>query len=108
MRLQAFDRMILLNILPTEGDILTLRIVRDLQDALSFTEAEHAALNIRQEPGTTGVKWNGEADQPIDVEIGPVATGLIRDQLARLSEDQKLTLEHVPLYERFVEGKEAD
>lgn len=103
MKLKVFERLLLQNILPAEGDILTLRIVRDLRDALSFSEEETAALDIKQEPGTTHVKWVAEADIPTEIEVGPVAHGLIRDRLIALNNDKKLTLEHLPLYERFVE-----
>jgi len=47
MKLSVFERMILLNTLPAEGDLTTLKIVRGLRESLSFTEEEHAALNIR-------------------------------------------------------------
>ena len=103
MKMKVFERLLLQNILPAEGDILTLRIVRDLREALSFSEKELEALDITQEPGTTSVKWVAAADVPTEIEVGPVAFGLVRERLVALNNDKKLTVEHVPLYERFVE-----
>lgn len=49
MELKTFDRLILLNILPKEGDVISLRVIRKLRDDLGFTEAEIKALEFQQE-----------------------------------------------------------
>jgi len=54
MKLRTYERLLLLNVLPREGDLTMIRIVRQLREALSFTEEEHAALNVRQ-----GQDWAG-------------------------------------------------
>ncbi len=102
MKLGVFERLILLNIMPHEGDITTLRIVRDLQGALSFSEAEHSALQFDQDGGR--MQWKAEADNPKEVPVGAKAQALIAETLEKLSADGKLTMEHLPLYERFCEA----
>lgn len=106
MNLNVYERLILLNILPAEGDITTLRIVRDLRADLSFSEVEHAALSFQREG--TAIKWNSAADKAVEIPIGPRGHTLIADRLAALSKEGKLTLEHLPLYERFVEETPTD
>lgn len=107
MRLTVRERLALLSVLPREGDILTLRIVQDLRRALSFSEAEHAALKLTS--SEDGVSWDrtGEGD-PKDVEIGPKAHTVVSDALQRMSNQKKLTEAHVGIYERFVEGVEPE
>lgn len=105
MGLTVLERLLLLEILPTEGDLTTLRIVRTLREALSFSEAEHADFGIRVADGR--VTWNAPAARPKDVEIGPTAHRLIVTALERLNTAEKLRAEHLDLYERFIPAKET-
>ncbi len=100
MELKVFDRLILLNILPREGDYLTLKIVRKLREDLSFSEGEHKSLQIRQEEGK--VFWVQEADIPKDISIGEKVTDIIVETLKRLDKEKKLQIEHMAIYEKFL------
>ena len=42
--LSVKGRLMLLGILPAEGDLTTIRIVRELREGLSFSETEHKQL----------------------------------------------------------------
>lgn len=103
MLLTTFERLLLLNILPKQGDLTTIRIVRKLREDLSFSEAEHAALQF-EETGEKGLRWIKDADTPKEVEIGAKARNIIADVLTGLDKAKQLTEEHLPLYERFVEA----
>jgi hypothetical protein len=105
MQLNVFERLILLNVLPREGGLTTLRIVRDLRDELSFTEAEHEALEMHQEG--TEVRWNREADIAREVEIGPKALQVVLESFGDLDKKKSLALEHLAVYERFLEMGES-
>ena len=100
MELTTLDRLLLLGILPAEGDVTTLRIVRDLQRDLSFSEQEYADLQLVQADGQ--VTWDRSHDQPKDVSVGLKATNLIVGVLQRLSDDKKLTSQHLALWDKFV------
>jgi len=109
--LSASERLILIGLLPSEGDIDTIRIVADLRKALSFTEEEHAELGMRRDGER--IVWDAEADRPRPVTIGGKAFALLVEALQNLSKTKKLTEQHLPVYERFVEaenvgGAEAD
>lgn len=47
VKLQVAERINLLSILPREGDFLTLKIVRQLRESLSFKDAEHDKLKFK-------------------------------------------------------------
>lgn len=102
MELSVAERLLLLGLLPKEGDITTVRIVHDLRRELSFTEEEHAALGVTIEDGR--IHWDGAAEAPRDVPIGGKAQALIVSALEDLSDNGKLTEQHLGLYEKFVEG----
>ncbi len=97
MKLSVGDRLILLNVLPQQGDIVTLRIVRDLQSALSFSEKEHKQLKFTQEGQR--VNWTGEASKAIP--IGPKAHIIIQTELEKQSSEGTLPMQAITLYERF-------
>jgi len=100
MELNVFDRLILLNILPREGDFTTLKIVRTMREDLSFTEDEHKVLEFKQDEGN--IQWKQGADKPKNINFGEKATDLIVATLKKLNADKKLTDQHFNLYDKFV------
>ncbi len=104
MKLSVINRLVLLNVLPKEGNILTLRIVRDLQSALSFSEAELEALKFQEL--SVGMAWNQKAAETleaIDIEIGKEAKRVIVVAFKKLNNEQKLTMDMLPTFELFEE-----
>ena len=101
MKLGVFERLILLNILPKEGDFMTLKIVRTMRENLSFSEEEHKALDFKQDE--LNIKWKQEGETDRDINFGEKATDIIVDALKKLNEEKKLTDQHVSLYEKFVD-----
>ena len=100
VELSVLDRILLLNLLPREGDFKSLKIVRKLKDDLGFTEDELKALEFKQEG--TQTMWRTEADVPKEIQIGEFAHALIADVLRDLDKGKKLNEQLVPLYEKFV------
>ena len=100
MELTTIERITLLQLLPKEGDILTLRVIRDVRDRLAFTEEEHTRLKFQRDDQS--IKWDIEADTPVDIEIGDVAKKIIADRFKELNEERKLTEEHIDLFDKFV------
>ena len=93
--------MILLNILPKEGDFTTLKIVRKMREDLSFSEEEHKALDFKQvDEGR--IQWKQDADKPKEISIGEKATDIIVEVLKKLNDDKKLQDQHYSLYEKFI------
>ena|SRR3990167_7681875 len=103
MQLGIADRLRLLSVLPAEGNLVTLKIVRDLKDSLSFSEAEVADCKMKFEG--TSVMWDESTDPMKDIPIGERATDVIVERLKSLDSQRKLTLEILPLYERFIPEK---
>ncbi|KKL11469.1 hypothetical protein LCGC14_2545550, partial [marine sediment metagenome] len=47
MLLNVKQRLLLLNILPDQGDYITLKIIREQQERLSFSEEELKRLKVK-------------------------------------------------------------
>lgn len=108
MKLTVPERIALLGVMPAQGNVITLRIIKELQSKLSFTEEElkhYGIKNTTHPDGNFTVSWNPElANETKDIGIGEVAEGIIAEQLKRLNSQDKLHVSMIPLYERFVEG----
>ena len=60
MEFKAMERMMLLNLLKdAEGDVTMLRIVRDTQSKIGFSEEELEALDFKQDAAQ--VRWNARS-----------------------------------------------
>lgn len=105
MLLTVRERLILQSVLPQEGDFLTLKVLRKLQEDLSFTEEELAKYKFVQ--SESQVTWDDKVEQGKEIKIGKKANDIIVLALSKLNEQKKLRMEHYDLYVRFVEGKDA-
>ncbi len=105
MKLTILERVLLQQILPQEGNIVTLRIIRDLRKNLGFTEEEIKKCNIRVDEEKQMTLWD-DNEYAIDIPIGEKAIDIIVESLKRKDSELILTEQHIPLYERFVDKKE--
>ena len=101
MKLSVGDRLILLGVIPLQGDFTMLKIIRNMREELSFSEEEHKKLNFRQE-GEMMFWEEGLEDK--EINFGEKATDIIVDAFKKLNDQKKLRIEQMELYERFVGG----
>ncbi len=107
MQLTTIDRLVLLNILPREGSVTTVKIVRELREELSFSEEEHAALKfVKLDDG--GMQWVAEAETEKGVSIGPRAHALIAETLERLDKEKKVTEEYLGVWDKFMDEEREE
>ena len=104
MLLNVPDRLTLLTILPKEGDLLSLRIIRELQNTLAFSEEDHVKYKIREEG--TSISYDDKVEGK-EVEIGRKAYSLICAAFEDLNARKKLELGWLPTAERFLTGAEG-
>jgi len=105
MELTILDRILLAQILPPEGNIVTLRIVRDLRRDLSFSEEEIAKCRITEDKENNITNWY-DTEYKADVKIGAKAKEIIKGMLEDLNAKGKLKEDYIPLYEAFVENEQ--
>ena len=105
MELGILDRISLLNILPVEGDVVTVRILKKLRADLGFTEEE--IKNHKISSAENRVVWE-ETGYKVDISIGEKATDIIKDAFKKLDREKKIREEMLPLYETFMgtDGKD--
>ena len=99
MKLTVLERILLSNILPVQGNFKTLKMLRILKEDLSFSDEENKGLNFQQDGGM--LKWN-ETNKEYEIVIGETMNEIIVGALKELDSSNKLTDQHVSLYEKFI------
>lgn len=112
MKLNVHDRLMTLTILPKEGSLTNLKLIRKARENLSFDDEELKLMNLREEEvdGNIVTKWD-EVDKktkkPLvlekEIDLGETVTGLIVDTLLRLDKEEKLSEDMLSIYEKFIE-----
>ncbi len=111
MKLSMRDRFVLLNILPPEGNIATIKIVHRLRQDLAPTEQEFKDYKITQNEGQ--VMWDDAMEKKRGAQekkIGPKAYIMIEEQFKKLNDEKKLTEGHLSTFLLFCDEdkKEED
>jgi len=98
MELTIAERLVLLNIIPVEGNYVTAKILQRLRLAVGFTEEEVEKWNmvVSEEK----VEWKDEAE-PTNIPIGKVARAEIVKALEKVDEAGKVNAQHFTLFEKF-------
>ena len=110
VKLGLFDRLVCLALLPAEGSYATLKIVRDLQMELAPSEEESKLAGIVPNLLTGGTEATLGWDKVEEKEIifGDIAKAIIVAALEKLDAEEKLTQQHVALYEKFIIGEKKE
>jgi len=109
VKLSVMNRLSLLGLLPGQGDLTTIKIIRELREELTFTPDEHAVLGFKPMPDGK-VAWNEEglSDKEFEFEgIREVILEEVKTQLRTMEEKKVLKLDHLSLYEVLVEGNKT-
>lgn len=88
----------MLNLLPPEGTLLTMKIVHELRQDLAFSEEELAALKFQQ--SNDRLQWENTVE-PKEIEVGVKAMSTTYDLLEKLNKEEKITEAHLTLCEKF-------
>ena len=101
MKLSVLERFKALQVLPQKGNFVTLNVIRKAQELLSFTEEEIKKYKFRTENDKTF--WDDKIEQITDLRLGNKAISIIGEELEKLNNDKKLTLEQMSIFDKFVE-----
>lgn len=93
------DRICLGQILPKEGDYLTLVVSKSLMEKVGLTPEDFKKFNIVQQDSQ--ISWDGEKDKGLKVELTPQELKVITAELKKLEESKKLQLSYLKTYEKF-------
>lgn len=105
VELTVGDRLWLLQLLPKEGSVTTMRALADFRTGLPFTPEEIEKWQIRLEGGAVFQNSKGETKK---FSVGRLMWELAQETLEGLEKKKKLNVECVELYGKFCERKEEE
>lgn len=113
MKLSINERFNLRSILPIEGNMISMRIIRDLQRDLALSEKEITEYEVKLKvlpDGSQGIVWNAEKvkDKNKEIPVGENAWGIVVAELKKRDEMKHINLGLIDVYERFVDHKCED
>jgi hypothetical protein len=94
------ERLYTMGLLPKEGNILTLRVTRELMGKIGFSAIELTDFEIEEKDGQ--IAWNDKGNIPATIEFLDSELGIIRKELTRLDNENKLSIELLSVYEKFM------
>ena len=101
MNLTIRERIIVLSILPKEGNYAMLKILTNLRMSLAFTEEEVKGWHIVSDVATMATTWDEDVEA-VEIPIGEKATDIIVDAFKKLDQENRLVAEMIDTYERFI------
>lgn len=103
VNLNVLERIMLSGLLPETGSYANFKLITDTRAALSFSQEEHDAINLRPHEGG-GLQWDPEHSlEDKAFEFGGVVISIIVAALKKLDDEETLTEQHITLYEKFME-----
>lgn len=97
--LNVGERLLILSILPKEGNFITLRVIQTLKMRIGLSAEEYQKYEIVSENG--GTRFNIKGLDPTDFEFAEVEADIIKSELKKKDTDKKLTEEMITIYEKF-------
>ena len=100
-KLSYTERMEILFLLPSKGNMMTLRAAEDLRKRLALTQKEMTDAKMQQEGEL--LRWDDSKEKPLKVTFTELEMQVIADALKTLDEKEELRPAHLPLYDIFVD-----
>ncbi len=103
VKLNIAERLSIVDILPIQGNYITIKTINRLRDLLLPDSKEVKKYNLIQEGNQ--IKWDSRYDNETkEYELDEFECEIIKRQLIELDKSEKLTPNLIKLYERFVKN----
>lgn len=99
MKLNIAERIHAQQLLPATGSYVTLKLIREAREALSFSSDEITKYDIVERDNQ--IHW-AENTYLKDVKLDPVVEKMIVEKLTQLDVDEKLSEHQATLYSKFI------
>ncbi len=102
-KLNLAERINLMEILPVEGNFITLGIIREFKVNIGVKDKEFKLFGIEQKDNK--ITWKEEGNKEIDFDFGDKAVEIVIEELEKLDKGKKLEDKHFSLFTKFVKTK---
>lgn len=102
MVLTILERLMILQALPKEGNILLLRLRQGLISKVGLSAEDYVKFEVKQTPEGK-VTWKSDIPQEVEIDLNEAEMGIIKSSLKDLDRAGKLLPDQLSLWEKFVE-----
>ena len=95
MKLTIMDRLVIQGLYPSEGNIITQVLVKDIQDKIEFTQEEIKESDLKSVSG--GYKWNKDKVIEKEIKFTEAEIELLKAQIDVLDKGKKITQHNLEL-----------
>ena len=106
IKLSVGDRFALIGLLPTEAGIATIRIVEAMSKRLTPDAKEQATIELKPAP-SGGLIWDDQKATDRNFSFSGFEVKLAVERLEKMEKDQKLTKNHIGIWDKFVGEADA-
>lgn len=106
MLLTARERFRLLDVLPAQESIETLKILRNLKMDLALSEEETAKYTYKDEKTGANLFTGPGLTEEVEIPIGERAMDICTAALRAASQAKRLTEFHISVYDKFIKKSE--
>ena len=109
VKLNMFERLVTMGLLPQAGNFATLRIANEQNMVLGASDEETVIAGLETTPeGGVIAKFGWDKIPEKEFTFKEAVLKLIRDALQKLDDEEKLTMEHFRVYEKFMLVEEEE
>jgi hypothetical protein len=106
LTLGVLDRLTLMNVLPNEGGLVTMRVAKDARKKLGFSQAEQKEAEFKDLPGGR-LEWNDDYPEK-EMVFTEAEYKMLKDKLKELADKEKLTPQTLEVYEKIMGNKDEE
>jgi len=108
-KLNLFERLVVMGLLPQTGNFATLKIVTEANLMLGPTDEESVIAGLDATPeGGVIAKYGWLAVPEKEFTFKETLLGIIKSALQKLEDEEKLTMEHYRVYQIFMIVEEGE
>lgn len=104
MRLSYLERLLIGNLYPKEGDILTQLLVKSIKEKVKLTKEEIKKIGLQKYPNGK-LRYESKKEKEIKINFTEDELKLLKEQVNRLDEQKKVTQELLNLCVKIKEEK---
>ena len=104
MKLNVHERLLLLNFLPKEGNFEDVRCLKELSKEIGFSPEEEERFSLKKDEKINQFTWDVKKEEEKEVKFTDNAFKLVEKVLKKLDEQNKLQVQFISVYEKFVKG----
>lgn len=97
--LTVLERVRLLDSLPPEGNVITLKLIRGIAEKLGFSPEDHEKFGLHAEG--QNVHWNDAGNEPVMIIFADAEVDIIKNQLKRMDAESRMKPDMIGLFEKF-------